>query len=415
MSRFHDLMAADLAAVQAPAAQPGESAPAETQPEATGTPSAPAHALGEQSASQTTTPATETAETVATTPAESVAVEQSAQPAADVQTPAESVAVPQMRQTIEILKSKLDEQKPLLEPITSRFASEDEMRPFLSVVDAARERDPQQAAQKVGDGLYQMLGADRYGALVSDLASQHLDFVIEANRDAIMQRLGVTPASNEDRVFDDDDDEQPKTAAANPELIQLQQERDALKQQLAQLTGQSAAVQEQQRIASMRGTVLAPLQQAMTEVAALGAEFEGVPDRIKAEVLTQFQNNPQLTETFDTVAEMVAKGEPPHLYAKAVQTMREAVQGLTEKALHYHKRVVAAPVAQQQQGFERAKAAAERTAQVEVPRAAPSAQPVAPAPAPAPAQQQSQSLKKQLFDKSEIKAGLREMQQAGRF
>ena len=414
MSRFHDLMAADLA-TQAPAAQPGESAPAETQPAATGTPSAPAHALGEESASQTTPPATETAATAAITPAEPAAVEQPAE-ATGAQPPAnEPPAVPQMRQTIETLKSKLDEQKPLLEPITSRFTSEDEMRPFLSVVDAARERDPLQAAQKVGDSLFQMLGAERYGALVGDLTTQHLDFIIEQHRDEIAKRLGVTPAaSGDERVFEDDDDEPAKTS--NPQLSQLQQENEALKQQLAQLNGQSAAVQEQQRIATMRGQVLQPLKQAMDEVAGLGAGFEGVPERIRAEVLTQFQSNPQLVEAFETVAEMAARNEPPHLYSQAVKTMREAVQGLTEKALNYHKRVASAPVTQQQQAHQKALAAAEQTQRVEVARAASSAQPVVPpAPAPAATQQEKPSLRKQLFDKSEIKAGFNEMRQAGRF
>lgn len=395
MPTFRDLMAQD-------APPTGVSQPVET-PVANGTPSAPVTALGEQVGAPPPTQQ-ETASTKEPTQPQQPPAETSAE--AEPDDPAkESPALPQLRGHIKTLETKLDEQKPFVEAVTSYFATPEEMRPFLDVVEAARQADPETAAHQVGNALYQMLGPQRYAALVNDLSDQHGDYLRE--RLSGMSKSGA-PQPLADDDFDDDD-----SPPANPQLAQVQAENERLRAELTRVASATTEAQEVARVREFHGQVTKPLEDALAQIATLPG-YDGVPERVRAEVFAKFDANPQNKQLFEQAAEMAARGEPRHLWSKAAGDMRREVERLTAEALQYHKRIVQPDIA----AAEKAKAAqvaAAAAQQTEVP-AARAAAPVTPAPAASPTgEAPKKSLRAQLFDRREVRAGYDEMRQAGRF
>ena len=396
MPTFRELMAQD-------APPTGVSQPVET-PVANGTPSAPVTALGEQVGA---TPPTqqETASTKEPTqPPAATPVE------AEPDDPAkESPALPQLRGHIKTLEGKLDEQKPFVEAVTGYFATPEEMRPFLDVVEAARQADPETAAHQVGNALFQMLGPQRYAALVNDLSEQHGDYLRE--RLGTASSKSAAPKALDDAEVDDDNDDE--SLPSNPQLTQLQAENQQLKEQLTRVTSATTEAQQVERAREFYGSVTKPLDEALSQIAALPG-YEGVPERVRAEVFAKFDANPQFKQAFEQAAEMAAKGEPKHLWGKAAGDMRREVERLTAEALQYHKRIVQPDVAAAEKA-KAAQAAAQAAQQTEVP-AARAAAPVTPvAPAAPVGEAPKKSLRQTLFDKREVRTGYDEMRQAGRF
>ena len=373
---------------------------ASEQPSANGTPSAPVTALGEQEGAnptqQTTQqPAEQSPTEIATTTEHAKAVD-------------ESPAVPQMREHIKGLEADLAAAKPFAEVVTGYFETPEQMRPFLEVVEAAKQADPKTAAQSLGDAVYNLLGPQRYAAFVNNLSEQHGDYLRE--------RLGASNAKPAEapQVVDDLEDDEEELANPNPRLTQLERENQQLKAELTRFTSSAEQDVQRERFTTFRGEVVKPLETALTQIAALPG-YEGVADRVKAEVFTKFDSNPQLKQQFDQLAAMAAAGEPAHLYAKQQAELRRTVEKLTADALEYHKRIVQSAVAEAEKA-KATQAAANAVTQTEVPAARPAAH-VAPAQPPAApvAEAPKRSLKQTLFDKREVKAGYQEMRNAGRF
>lgn len=372
--------------------------------------SAPAASLSENPAPDTANQST--VETAATAPAANAPAELNTP-----DDPNESPGLKNQREHIKRLEAQLAELDPYAKEIKARVASPDELRPVVGLIDAARVADPNEAAKLVGDQLYEYLGEERYTKLVQDLHERHKEQL-----SALGQPLPAAERPTDDAVPEPNPDDYDtdgeyelavKLHKANAELNAVRATQSQYERQQQEFAATRLAEESRQRVVTLAQAVQAPLSQALAQL-DLGELTDETRKRIRADVMADFDSDATLQAQLARAAQLAETGQPEHLYSADRAAMAAKIAELTEKALTYHTRAVAANANPQAKA-----AAALADANARMPQAARGAQPVVSAtnaqPATPPQITADKSAKAQLFDKNEMRRLGAELQASGRF